>query len=194
MRQTLGRVAFALVLGLFSPLASAQTQTAPTAPSTDDAAMTARKAAFLALPEATRKAVQEALVWLGLYVGVNDGEFGKRTHDAILAFQGSGKAPADGALSPPLLNALLAAGQKARDAVGFQVVSDPKTGAKIGAPLKLLNARGGARLAFASSADPDLSALYARLSAPTPTRKVSYKAIKPDAFFVVSGQEGPVKF
>ena len=67
--------------------------------------MAARKAAFLALPEATRKAVQEALVWLGLYVGVNDGEFGKRTHDAILAFQGNVKAPADGALSPPLLNA-----------------------------------------------------------------------------------------
>ena len=43
--------------------------------------------------------MQEALVWLGLYVGVNDGDFGKRTHDAILAFQASVKAPADGALS-----------------------------------------------------------------------------------------------
>ena len=51
------------------------------------------------LPEATRKAAQEALVWLGLYVGVNDGDFGKRTRDAILAFQASVKAPADGALS-----------------------------------------------------------------------------------------------
>jgi peptidoglycan hydrolase-like protein with peptidoglycan-binding domain len=194
MRQTLGRVAFALVLGLFSPLASAQTQTPPTAPSTDAAAIAARKAAFLALPEATRKAVQEALVWLGLYVGVDDGEFGKRTHDAILAFQGNVKAPADGALSPPLLNALLAAAQKAREAVGFQIVSDPKTGAKIGAPLKLLNARGGARLAFASNADADLGGLYTRLSTATPTRKITYKAIKPEGFFVVSGEEGPVKF
>jgi hypothetical protein len=192
MRQTLGHVAFALVLGLLSPPASAQTP--PPAPSTDDAAMAARKAAFLALPEATRKAVQEAMVWLGLYVGVNDGEFGKRTHDAILAFQGNVKAPADGALSPPLLNALLAAAQKARDAVGFQIVSDPKTGARIGAPLKLLNARGAARLDFASNADPDLGALYGRVSTATPTRKISYKAMKPDAFFVVSGQEGPVKF
>jgi hypothetical protein len=156
--------------------------------------MAARKAAFLALPEGTRKAVQEALVWLGLYVGVNDGQFGKRTHDAILSFQASVKAPTDGSLSPPLLKALLGAAQKARDAVGFQVVSDPKTGAKIGAPRKLLNARGGARLDFASNADPDLGALYARLSAATPTRKITYKAIKPDAFFVVSGQEGPVKF
>ena len=194
MKRSLAGLAFALILGLFSSLASAQTQTPPSAASTDDAATAARKAAFLALPEATRKAVQEALVWLGLYVGVNDGQFGKRTDDAILAFQASVKAPADGTLSPPLLNALLAAAQKARGAVGFQMVSDPKTGAKIGAPLKLLNARGGARLDFASNGDADLGALYARLSATTPTRKISYKAIKPDAFFVVSGQEGPVKF
>jgi len=191
MRPALRCAAFALALGLFSPLAPAQT---PPSASADDAAMAARKAAFLALPEATRKAVQEALVWLGLYVGVNDGEFGKRTHDAIIAFQGSVKAPPDGALSPPILSALLAAAQKAREAAGFQVVSDPKTGARIGAPLKLLNARGGARLDFASNADADLGALYARLSTPTPTRKVTYKAIKPDAFFVVTGQEGPVKF
>jgi Putative peptidoglycan binding domain len=185
---------FALALGLFSPLASAQTPMRPAAPSTDDAAMAARKAAFLALPEATRKAAQEALVWLGLYVGVNDGEFGKHTDDAILGFQANVKAPTDGALSPPLLNALLAAAQKAREAVGFQVVSDSKTGAKIGAPLKLLNAHGGARIDFAANADADLGALYTRLSTATPTRKIAYKAIKPDAFFVVSGQDGPVKF
>src|ERR1700722_8404126 len=185
---------FALALGLFSPLASAQTLMRPAAPSTDDAAMAARKVAFLALPEATRKAAQEALVWLGLYVGVNDGEFGKHTDDAILGFQANVKAPTDGALSPPLLNALLAAAQKAREAVGFQVVSDSKTGAKIGAPLKLLNAHGGARIDFAANADADLGALYTRLSTATPTRKIAYKAIKPDAFFVVSGQDGPVKF
>jgi hypothetical protein len=73
-------------------------------------------------------------------------------------------------------------------------VSDPKTGVKIGAPLKLLNARAGAKLDFASSGDLDLGALYARLSAPTPSRKIAYKAIKPDGFFVVSGQDGATKF
>jgi hypothetical protein len=192
MRRTLRTVAFALVLGLVSPLASAQTP--PPAPAAADAAFAAQKAAFLALPEATRKAAQEALVWLGLYVGVNDGEFGKRTRDAILAFQGNVKAPTDGALSPPELTALLAAAQKARDAVRFQVVTDPKSGAKIGAPLKLISARGGARLDFASSADADLGVLYARLSAATPARKITYKPIKPDAFFVVSGQDGATMF
>jgi peptidoglycan hydrolase-like protein with peptidoglycan-binding domain len=194
MKRTPAFVALALALGLCSPLASAQVQTPPTAPSADDSAMAAQKAAFVGLPEATRKAAQEALVWLGLYVGVNDGDFGKRTRDAILAFQASLKATADGTLSAPELKALLAAAQKAREAAGFQIVSDPKTGAKIGAPLKLLRALPGARLDFAANADADLGALYARLSTATPVRKIAYKAIKPDAFFVVSGQDGPVKF
>jgi peptidoglycan hydrolase-like protein with peptidoglycan-binding domain len=192
MKRTTTFVALVLAFGLFSPLASAQTP--PAVPSTDEATMAAQKAAFLAFPEATRKAAQEALVWLGLYVGVNDGEFGKRTRDAILAFQSSLKAPADGTLSAPELQVLLAAAQKAREAAGFQVVSDPKTGAKIGAPLKLLRALPGARFDFAANVDADLGALYARLSAATPIRKIAYKAIKPDAFFVVSGQDGPVKF
>jgi hypothetical protein len=192
MKRAPAGLVFAVGFCLLSPLASAQTP--PTAPSADDAAMAAQKAAFMGLPEASRKALQEALVWLGLYVGVNDGDFGKRTRDAILAFQASLKAPADGALSAPELKALLATAQKAREAAGFQVVSDPKTGARIGAPLKLLGALPGARLDFASNADADLGALYGRLSAATPVRKIAYKAIKPDAFFVVSGQDGPVKF
>ena len=32
---------------------------------------------------------------------------------------------------PPELNALLAAAQKAREAAGFQILSDPKTGANM---------------------------------------------------------------
>src|SRR5579872_2262520 len=188
-------LAFALALGFVAPPVFSQTPPpAPGATAPVDAAFAAQKGAFLALPELTRKAAQDALVWLGLYNGVNDGDFGKRTRDAILAFAARVKAPADGTLSPPLLKALLAAAQKARDAAGFRVVSDPKSGARIGAPLKLINARAGARLDFASSADADLGALYVRLSAPTPTRKVTYKAIKPDAFFVVSGQDGATMF
>ena len=109
MKQTSARLAFALALSFVSPAALAQTP--PPAPVVD-AALAAQKAAFLALPEGTRKAAQEALVWLGLYVGVNDGEFGKRTRDAILAFQGNVKAPADGALSAPELKALLAAARE----------------------------------------------------------------------------------
>ena len=93
-----------------------------------------RKKQRSSLPEATRKAAQDALVRLGFYNGVTGRDFGKRTRDAILAFQSSAKAPADGVLSTAELQALLATADRARDAVGFRIVNDPKTGVKIGAP------------------------------------------------------------
>ena len=191
-RLVIARAIAALTILLVGRLADAQPP--PTSASSADAALAAQKVAFLALPESSRKAAQDALVWLGFYNGVVDGDFGRRTRDAILAFQASAKAPADGALSALELQALLASAQKARDAVGFRIVSDAKSGARIGAPAILLSARSGVRLEFASSADPDLSALYARLTAVTPARKIAYKAIKPDAFFVVSGQDGASNF
>ncbi len=58
----------------------------------------------------------------------------------------------------------------------------------------MLSGRAGTKLELATSADPDLGALYARLAAATPTRRIVYKAIKPDAFFVVSGQDGASDF
>ena len=159
-----------------------------------DAAFAAQKAAFLALPLATRKAAQDALVWLGLYNGVSDGDFGKRTRDSIVAFQLSQKGTGDGVLSPGQLQALLAAAQKARASVGFQTIADARSGARIGAPTKLMAEKNGPKLDFAASSDPDLAALYTRLSTESPTRKVAYRAIKPNAFFVVSGQDGAQKF
>jgi hypothetical protein len=194
MERMAARFVFAAAILTLAFGSAARAQTPSPAPAGADAAMAAKKAAFLALPEATRKAAQDALVWLGFYNGVADGDFGKRTRGAILAFQASAKAPADGALSAVELQALLAAAQKARDAVGFRIVNDPKTSVKIGAPTKLFAARSGVKLDFGASADADLSALYARLSGGTPTRKVAYRAIKPDDFFVVSGQEGTAKF
>ena len=120
MKRTLSHFALAVAFGLLSPIVSAQT---PAPSSTDDAALAAQKPAFMGLPEASRKAAQEALVWLGLYVGVNDGDFGKRTRDAILAFQTTLKVPADGTLSAPELKALLAAAQKARENKGFHAAN-----------------------------------------------------------------------
>ncbi len=192
MKRALGLLTLALGAAILAP-PPARAQTPSAAPSTTaDAAIAEQKAAFLALPEETRRAAQDALVWLGFYNGVVDGDFGKRTRDAILAFQASVKAPASGALSAGTLQALLAARETARKTVGFHIIDDARTGARIGAPGKLMT--GQVKLDFASSADPDLNALYARLAAGTATRKIAYKAMKPDAFFVVSGQDGATKF
>jgi putative peptidoglycan binding protein len=183
-----------LFLVLAALILAATPAAAETAPSAADVAFAAQKSTFLALPEATRKAVQDALVWLGFYNGVNDGDFGKRTRDSIVAYQLSQQAGGDGVLSAAQLQALLAAADKMRATVGFEAIDDPKTGARIGAPTMLTAKRGGVKLEFASSADPDLPALYGRLSAETSIRKVAYKAIKPGLFLVVSGQDGGTKF
>ena len=73
-----------------------------------------QKAAFMTMPEADRKAAQEALGWLGLYNGVIDGAFGRRTLDSILAYQASVKAPASGVVSTAELAALKNATRWAR--------------------------------------------------------------------------------
>ncbi len=196
MRRTLFRLALLLSAAfLGASLTQAQTPPAkPPAAAAADTAFEAQKAAFLALPAATRVAAQDALVWLGLYNGTSDGDFGKRTRDAIVAFETGQKAPGDGVLSPGQLQALLPAGNKARAAAGFQTIADPRIGARIGAPTKLLGARSGVTLDFASDLGADLAPLYARLSTESPARKVAYKAIKAGAFFVVSGQDAGRKF
>jgi peptidoglycan hydrolase-like protein with peptidoglycan-binding domain len=178
---------------------------AKTSPTTTDG----QKAAFLAMPEADRKAVQDALVWLGFYNGLVDGEFGKRTLDSLLAYQASVKAPADGIVSAPQLLALKAAPEKARATVGFQTLDDAATGIRIGAPMKLLEKRTGAAgltrltsrdgsisldLLAPTGAQNSLAELYSLLTADAPGRKVTYRTMKPGAFFVVSGEQASRKF
>jgi hypothetical protein len=168
-----------------------------------------QKAAFLTMSETDRKAAQEALGWLGFYNGVINGTFGKRTLDSILAFQASVKAPARGIVSSAELAALKASAQKARGAVGFQSLDDARTGIRIGAPLRLLESRNslGAQTQMTNrdgsvsldllaprNAQRSLAALYAKLSAGSANRKVSYKAMKSDSFFVVAGEQGRRKF
>ena len=201
---------FAAGLGIaIAGSAAAQTPPPAAAPAMVDAALAAQKSAFEALPEADRKAVQEALVWTGHYVGIVDGSFGKRTRDSIVAWQTSIKARTYGVIDAPQLAALKASLQKDRAAVGFQSFIDARTGVRIGAPLKLLDKRSqsGADSALsksdgsivlvlhANSGDAaDFAALYAKLSADAPGRKITYKASKPEVFFVVSGEEAGRKF
>ncbi|HLJ72658.1 MAG TPA: peptidoglycan-binding domain-containing protein [Roseiarcus sp.] len=177
----------------------------PPAAGAADQVFQAQKAAYEALSEADRRAIQDALIWTGDYNGVVDGNFGKRTRDAILAYQADAKTPTTGILDPAALARLIAVAGKAKAAVKFQIVADDKSGVRIGAPLRLLDRRAalpnGSRLANAEgsatldlvSAGGDLAALYARLSADTPGRKTTLKLSRPD-FFVLSGEEGGRKF
>jgi peptidoglycan hydrolase-like protein with peptidoglycan-binding domain len=190
---------------------------APPSPAAEaDARLEAQKAAFLAMPEADRTAVQDALGWLDFYNGAVDGAFGKRTRDSVVAYQQSVGAAQDGIVSPTELEALKTAAQRARAAVDFALVDDRISGARIGAPLKLLTklkpssgdttlqsgdgsvslalqARTASQIAGAGD-DSGLAALYAQLTAEASGRKITYKAIKAGEFFVVAGEDKGEKF
>ena len=172
-------------------------------------ALDAARAAFEALPEADRKAIQDALVWTGDYNGTLDGAFGKRSFDAIRAFETRSRLTADGILTPAERDALLAAAQRQRDAAGFAVIDDRRTGIRIGVPQKVLAdrsetpdgslfraRRGGGALTtdfIPATAGTDLKDLYADLSAATPGRRITYKVLR-DSWFVVTGEEGADRF
>ena len=204
----LGVALSAAVLIVSEAAIAAQNSTPPAAPAAGaaDQVFQAQKQAFDALSEADRRSIQDALVWTGDYNGVLDGNFGKRTRDSILSYQANIKAPTTGVLDPSALAALLAIAEKAKTAAKFQIVADDgKSGVHIGAPLKLLDKQAalpnGVRLTNAdgtttldlASASGDVAALYARLAADAPGRKLSLKLSKPD-FFVLSGEDGGRKF
>ncbi len=176
-----------------------------------DARLETQKAAFLAMPEADRKAVQDALGWLDFYNGAVDGAFGKRTRDSVVAYQQSVGASADGMVSPAQLAALKTAAQRARAAVDFALIDDRISGVRIGAPLKLLtrlkpssgdtvlqSGDGSVSLTLQDRAgtgeDAGLAALYAERSTEAGGRKVTYKALKAGEFFVVAGEDKGAKF
>ena len=167
-----------------------------------DPAFDLARRAFEALPEADRRAVQDALVWTADYKGVTSGAFGRGTRDAILLWLQRNRMPAGAAvLDEPQRAQLLALAAKTKEAVRWQIVNEPRSGIRIGVAQKYFGrtmpSERGARfsasddsiaLETASVQEPglDLPALFERLKADGPQRKVTYKILRPD-FLVVSG-------
>ena len=153
MRTTRPALAAALfAAAAIGPGASAQAPRPAPAPAAaqTDAAYEAARLAFEALPEAERKAIQEALVWTGDHNGVTSGGFGRRTFEAIVAYQKRGGLKPDGTLDVKERAALQTAAKKLKDDAKFAVVADAKTGIAIGVPQAVLpkrdvNPNGGSR-------------------------------------------------
>jgi hypothetical protein len=197
---------FALLLAAAAPAWAVETKPPAAAPTHNATEATPQARAFLALPQADRKAAQEALGWLGFYNGVDDGAFGKRTIEALSAYQKSVGSQADGIITANALAALEDGAAKAKAAVGFRLVDDPATGVHIGAPTRLLEKRdNGTGTTGLTSKDGsvalslketkgDLAGLYKTLAVDAGSRKVTYKYLKPDAFFVTAGEDGDNKF
>src|ERR1043166_7588336 len=93
---------------------------------------------YNAIPLAERVAIQNDLIWTGDYNGVVSGEFGDRSIAAVRAFQKRNGAKETGVLNPQERAALGAAAKPKQDAVGWRIVDDLSTGARIGIPSKLM--------------------------------------------------------
>jgi len=161
-----------------------------------------------AMAQAERTAIQSDLAWVGDYNGLINGEASERMVAAIKAFQKVNRGKETGVLNPQERSLLADAARKRQGNVGWKIVTDMVTGARLGIPAKLVpqqssDANGSKwssstgtiqiLLARRKETDPS-SAKLADLEKKDPAgRKVDYSVVKPD-FFVVSGMQGLKKF
>lgn len=191
------------LLALAAVLSSAAAQTPP-----PEAQLQAARTAFEAMPEAERRAIQDALVWTGDYNGAVDGGFGKRTFDALVKFETRARLKPDGQLDAQERAALEAAAKKARQDLRFAVVTEERSGIRIGVPQRLLDKRTatktGTRFSAADGsvlieagtvgdASSDLATLFEALKTEGPTRRVTYKVLRPE-WLVVTGEDKGRRF
>ena len=187
--------------GLALASRTAQAQAAPAA-EVSDLSVAVAKTAFDALPEAERRAIQDALTWTEEFSGVSNGVFGKRTFDAIVAYAKRNKLPAIGTLDDKGRAGLLAAAAKAKADIGFAAVFAKESGIRIAYPAKTLThaTKGKDSDTFATPdesarlelfkpqpGDDTLAALFEKTGAGLPAGKVTYKLLRPN-FFVISSE------
>jgi peptidoglycan hydrolase-like protein with peptidoglycan-binding domain len=161
-----------------------------------------------AIPLADRIAIQFDLAWAGEYNGLINGEFNDRTIAAIKAYQRNRKFKETGVLNTQE-RALLAASAKAKQAqVGWSMVDDPVTGARLGLPTKQApnkspgksgtrwsSAQGQVQIETFRIREPGttLASVYEQQKKEPSTRKLEVNFLKPD-FFILNGMQGLKKF
>jgi S1-C subfamily serine protease len=155
-----------------------------------------------------RLALQFDLAWSGDYNGLVNGEINDKTTAAIKTFQHDRKFKETGVLNPQE-RALLAAAAKAMQAqVGWSLVDDPVTGARIGLPSKQVpnesqtkngtrwsSAQGQVQVETFKIREPGttLAAVYEQQKREPATRKLEVNFLRPD-FFILSGMQNLKKF
>ncbi|EGP08953.1 hypothetical protein CSIRO_1114 [Bradyrhizobiaceae bacterium SG-6C] len=160
-----------------------------------------------AMEQAERLAIQSDLAWISLYNGAINGEASERMVAAIKAFQKDHGAKQTGVLNAQERSTLSADAKKLQDNVGWKIMTDATSGARVGLPSKLVpqvisdvngtkwsSATGTIQIEFlrrkeANATTTTMAAKERKLNA----RKVDYSVVKPD-FFVLSGMQGLKKF
>ncbi len=161
-----------------------------------------------AMAQAERLAIQSDLAWVGQYNGVITGEVSERMVAAIKEFQKDRGGKQTGVLNPQERGVLAETARRRQDNVGWKIVTDAGTGARLGVPTKLVpqqstDANGAKwssatgtiqiQLARRKQADPTTAKLAEQEKKEPAGRKVEYTVVKPD-FFVLSGMQGLKKF
>ncbi len=161
-----------------------------------------------AMAQADRLAIQSDLAWVGQYNGAITGEVSERMVAAIKEFQKDSGGKPTGVLNPQERSALAETARRRQENVGWKIVTDAGTGARLGVPAKLVpqqssDANGAKwssstgtiqiQLARRKQADPSTAKLAEQEKKEPAGRKVDYSVVKPD-FFVLSGMQGLKKF
>jgi len=171
------------------------------------AAVDAIAASYTAIPLAERIAIQNDLAWTGDYNGLINGEFGERAIAAVKAFQKRNGGKETGVLNQPERAALSSAAKPKQEAVGWRMVQDLATGARLGIPSKLMpstNVSGGISRWSSSRGEVQaetfrivqagaLAPIFERMKKGPAGRKAEYSVLRPD-FFVISGLQNLKKF
>jgi peptidoglycan hydrolase-like protein with peptidoglycan-binding domain len=161
-----------------------------------------------AMAQGERQAIQSDLAWVGQYNGAITGEVSERMVAAIKEFQKARGGKQTGVLNPQERSVLAETARHRQDNVGWKIVTDPGTGARLGVPTKLVpqqssDANGAQwssstgtiqiQLARRKEAGPTTAKLAEREKKDPPGRTIDYTVVKPD-FFVLSGRQGLKKF
>lgn len=160
------------------------------------------------MAQAERLSLQSDLAWVGEYNGAITGDVSSRMVDAIKAYQKARGGKPTGVLNPQERAALAETARRKQDSVGWKIVTEMTSGARLGIPAKLVpqqttDANGSkwssptgtvqVLLSRRKEANPSTAKLADAEKKEPAGRKVDYTVVKPD-FFVLSGLQGLKKF
>jgi peptidoglycan hydrolase-like protein with peptidoglycan-binding domain len=161
-----------------------------------------------AMAQAERLLLQSDLAWVGQYNGAITGDISERMVNAIKEYQKTNGGKPTGVLNPQERAALAETARKKQESVGWKIVMEPTSGARLGIPGKLVpqqttDANGSkwtsptgtvqVLLSRRKEANPTTAKLAEQEKNEPAGRKVDYSVVKPD-FFVLSGLQGLKKF
>src|SRR3954464_11410469 len=161
-----------------------------------------------AMAQAERLSLQSDLAWVGQYNGAITGDVSARLVEAIKEYQKAKGGKPTGVLNPQERAALTETARRKQESVGWKIVTEMTSGARLGIPSKLVPQQAtDANGSKWTSPTGTVQVLLSRRKEANPTtakladaekkepagRKVDYTVVKPD-FFVLSGLQGLKKF